>query len=134
MPGKERRIAPRRDCIIPLRFRVVTRSSDSAVQTAIAHDVLAEKSATYFGTTDGEALNLSERGIAFKSRERLGIGDPIEVFLTLPRELTGRNPEKVRCSARVVHVNMEEDSYGFTGIGAVVERFETLSVIRDWGN
>ena len=134
MSGKERRIAPRRDCIIPLRFRVVTSGNDGSGQHPVAHDVMAEKSATYFGTTDGEAVNLSERGIAFKSRERLGIGDPIEVFLTLPRELTGRNPEKVRCSARVVHVNLEEDTLGLTGIGAVVERFETLSVIRDWGN
>ncbi len=46
---------------------------------------------------DGETVNLSERGIYFTSREKVNIGEPLEIFFTLPTELTGRSPEQVCC-------------------------------------
>jgi hypothetical protein len=83
---------------------------------------------------DGEALNLSERGVYFTSRERVQVGEPLEMFFTLPRELTGRGPEQVRCRARVVHVDDRADLQGARGIGATVERFEPVLPPRNWAN
>jgi hypothetical protein len=56
------------------------------------------------------------------------------MYLTLPRELTGRSAEEVRCSARVVHVESRVDQLGMRGVGAAVERFEPLVAARNWGN
>lgn len=84
---------------------------------------------------EGETINLSERGIYFKSSHSLDVGEPIELFLTLPTELTGRSPEDVRCHARVVHVDQGVDAYGRTGIGAAIERFEPANRWRSsWDN
>lgn len=83
---------------------------------------------------DGEVLNLSERGVYFTSRAKLSVGQPLELFLTLPRELTGRTPEQVRCSARVVHVENRSDLGGIVGVGAIVDRFEAVAAMQDWSN
>lgn len=85
------------------------------------------------GTFEGQSVNFSECGIYFTSPERMSIGQPIEMFFTIPRELTGRTSEQVRCSARVVHVQHQADEYGMLGVGAVVDGFEPISA-RDWGN
>lgn len=119
MPGRERRIAPRKDCTVSLRFRVI---GNGARQQAQATSLI------------GEALNLSERGVYFTSQEKLSIGAPIEIYFTLPRELTGRSPEPVRCKARVVHVEERGNGRGVKGIGAAVERFELLAAAHDWSN
>jgi hypothetical protein len=34
-------------------------------------------------------------------------GESLDMFFTLPRELTGRQPEQVRCSAPVAHIDGE---------------------------
>jgi PilZ domain len=83
---------------------------------------------------EGEVLNLSENGVYFTSRAKLSVGAPLEMHLTLPRELTGRNPEQVRCSARVVHVEDRSDLNGIAGIGAIVDRFEAVAAAHDWSN
>lgn len=83
---------------------------------------------------EGETVNLSERGIHFKSPLQFSIGESVEIYLTLPRELTGRSPEEVCCDARVVHVENEFDAQGMTGVGAQVERFEPLNYKRNWAN
>ena len=57
----------------------------------------------------GEIVNLSERGIAFKTRQNLSVGETVEIFFTLPTALTAPAPEDVRCSARVVRV----ERYGY---------------------
>ncbi|HYL68659.1 MAG TPA: PilZ domain-containing protein [Candidatus Limnocylindria bacterium] len=85
-------------------------------------------------TFEGETVNLSERGIRFKSPLQFSVGESVEIYLTLPRELTGRSPEEVRCDARVVHVEDEFDAQGMTGVGAEVERFEPLKHSRNWAN
>ena len=85
-------------------------------------------------THEGEVVNLSENGVYFTARMKLSVGEPLEMHLTLPRELTGRNPEQVRCSARVVHVEDLSDLDGAAGIGAIVDRFETVAAVRDWSN
>jgi PilZ domain-containing protein len=129
MGTRERRISPRKDCIVPLRFRV-TKAAAQAAKGATGS--LSAK--TPFGTLEGESVNLSERGIYFRSRHSVSVGEPLEMYFTIPRELTGRGAEQVRCSARVVHVEPQADEQGLVGVGAAVERFEPMSGARDWGN
>ena len=131
MSGKERRISPRKDCAVPLRFRILASDApaDSAVVGARPTVAIISR-----GILEGEAVNLSERGIYFRSRERVSIGAPLEIYFRLPRELTGRSAEEVRCSARVVHVEQADGADGFSGIGATVEHYEPVTMIRDWHN
>lgn len=132
MSGRERRISPRKDCAVPLRFRILaSNASVSQVAECGGRTVAAVASR---GILEGEAVNLSERGIYFRSRERVTIGAPLEIYFRLPRELTGRSAEEVRCSARVVHVEQAESGDELSGIGATVERFEPVKMIRNWHN
>ena len=81
------------------------------------------KSLANVATLEGEALDISERGVYFTSRKKLQKGESLEMYFTLPRELTGRGSRKqVRCSARVVHIDGETGPQGVRGIGATVER------------
>lgn len=133
MSGRERRISPRKDCAVPLRFRILSSNTPVAPlepSMTRGRPVVAISR----GILEGESVNLSERGIFFRSRERLSVGAPLEIYFRLPRELTGRTAEEVRCSARVVHVEDPENGEGFSGIGATVERFEAVSMIRNWRN
>lgn len=123
MSGAERRVSPRKPCVVPVRFRVVANGGRESLG-------LARNSVTH----EGEVLNLSENGVYFTSRMKLSVGEPLEMHLTLPKELTGRNPELVRCSARVVHVEDRSDLGGIAGIGAIVDRFEAVAAERDWSN
>jgi hypothetical protein len=61
------------------------------------------------------------------------MGQLFEMYFTLPKELTGRTPENVRCSARVVHLD-EGGQTGVQGVGACVDRFEPVTAIRNWAN
>ncbi|HUA02233.1 MAG TPA: PilZ domain-containing protein [Candidatus Aquilonibacter sp.] len=135
MPSRERRDSPRKECAVPLRFRILSsgngRHAEDAFQKA---EPLAPKSASYSPSYEGKALNLSERGLFFTSREKLQIGAPLEIYLTIPRELTGRGPEPVRCKARVVHVDELYPQQGVDGIGAIVDRYEAVAMSRNWGN
>lgn len=131
MSSRERRISPRKDCVVPLRFRVVSNAQSAAATQGIASEPL--RRVPIAGTFEGQSVNLSERGIYFTSPERMTVGQPIEMFFTIPRELTGRTSEQVRCSARVVHVQDHADQHGRMGVGAAVDRFESIPT-RDWGN
>jgi hypothetical protein len=133
MSAKERRISPRKDCAVPLRFRMLQAGMPVAPPepnlTRGKPVVTVQR-----GILQGEAVNLSERGIFFRSPERLSVGAPIEIYFRLPRELTGRVAEEVRCSARVVHVEPPSNGDGRNGIGATVERYEPVTMIRNWHN
>jgi hypothetical protein len=136
MTNKERRLSPRKDCVVQLRFRIASNDFEISRKSADTTDTtrsVAVRTPAYLGTLEGESVNLSERGIYFRSRERLSIGEPIEMYFSIPRELTGRT-EHVRCSARVVHVESTVDPQGMIGTGAAVERFEPMSAAHDWGN
>jgi hypothetical protein len=135
MSGRERRTSPRKECAVPLRFRVVANGNGArAPDAATSYETATPRAQAYSVTFEGQALNLSERGLYFTSREELSVGEPIEIYLTLPRELTGRSPEPVRCSARVVHVEDRRDQRGMKGIGAIVDRFEAVAARRNWSN
>jgi hypothetical protein len=160
--SSERRIAPRKIFLIPIRIRplaseaasvaagapvsrnVMTGSqatmgslptSDSgAASSPVGSSVATAKPARVLDMQEGETVNLSERGIYFKTAQKVKIGQAMELYFTLPRELTGRSPEPVRCSARVVHVEQHSDERGWTGVGAFVKRFESLQRFRNWNN
>ena len=135
MSANERRISPRKSCSIPIRFRVLPNALHrmTAAEAAGSAKVALRVQPTT-GILEGETVNLSERGVYFRSREDVQIGTPLEMYLTIPRELTGRRTEEVRCSARVVHVEPETDRMGRRGVGACVERFEPIASARNWSN
>jgi PilZ domain len=134
MSGRERRISLRKVCALPLRFRTRANGhNDRAEETESGIEAPAASASAQGAEFIGKALNLSERGVYFTCREKLDVGQPIEMYFTLPPELTGRSPENVRCSARVVHVD-EDGQAGLRGIGACVERFEPVAAIRNWAN
>jgi PilZ domain len=141
MSNNERRIAPRKSCVIPLRFRILANefvagsNRDFTGSRSGMTDFHPVRSMPiHLAVLEGETVNLSERGIYFRSRQNVSIGEPLEMYFTLPRELTGRGPEEVRCSARVVHVQKGADQEGMVGVGATIERFEPIGSIRSWDN
>lgn len=156
MSNDERRIAPRKIFTIPIRIRplaseslsvatgsTVSRSATpssyaaapaSPTSSLMNSAVATSKPVRVIDMQEGETVNLSERGIYFKTAQKVKIGQAMELYFTLPRELTGRNPEPVRCSARVVHVEQYSDERGWTGVGASVEQFEPLQRFRTWDN
>lgn len=139
MSSKERRLTPRKGCVIPLRFRTFTSEYvPVAAETAATNRLSSRMNSIRMATAEaeileGEAINLSERGISFKSEYKFSVGESVELFFTLPRELTGRRPEEVRCNARVVHVDTAADNNRMAIIGAMIDRFEPLRG-RSWEN
>jgi PilZ domain len=135
MSGKERRVSLRKDCIVPVRFRVLPTGRFAAAQDAVDRlDAMDSANPSALASITGETVNLSERGLYFRSLHNFSVGQPLEIYLTLPRELTGRSPEEVRCSATIVHVEKQADREGFTGVGASVERFEPIKTLQNWAN
>ena len=114
MSARERRNAPRKQCAVPMRLRFMNSTGS-------------------MDTFEGQTQNLSETGVYFTASRRMKVGDPIEMFFTLPRELTGRRPEPVRCQARVVHVKPVGNN-GHMAAGAAIDRFEQESWSDRWGN
>jgi hypothetical protein len=121
--AKERRIAPRKTCVVPLRFRVLSGVVGVGV-ASVSHG--------HMGIQDGQTENISERGIYFTSSMKLSVGEPLEMYFTMPSELTGRSAESVKCDARVVHVDSHAN--GSLGVGAVIEKLEPLEKVRSWAN
>jgi hypothetical protein len=107
MQSHERRSATRKSYAIPVRFNVISEQY-AMVGAASASSGPARASAKTLMTIplplQGEIVNLSERGIGFKTKQNLSVGESVEIFFTLPTALTGRAPEDVRCNARVVRV------------------------------
>jgi len=137
MSSHERRIAPRKSYAIPVRFNVIAEQY-AMVGAASAANSPAHASAKFLTTIPlpqlGEIVNLSERGIGFKTKQNLNVGESVEIFFTLPTALTGRAPEDVRCSARVVRVEKLPDVNGMIAVGASIDRFERTAVARNWDN
>ncbi len=134
MAGNERRNSPRKLCALPLRLRMSANGHSERMEEVVAkQQARAIGGAAQLVECTGKALNLSERGVYFTCRENLQVGQPIELYFTLPTELTGRAPEDIRCSARVVHVD-EDGQAALRGIGASVEQFEPVGAVRRWSN
>jgi hypothetical protein len=120
-----------------VRFNVITEQY-AMVGAASAGSGPARANAKILTTIplpqQGEIVNLSERGIGFKTKQNLSVGESVEIFFTLPTALTGRAPEDVRCNARVVRVDKNADIHGMMAIGAAIDRFERTSITRNWDN
>lgn len=138
MSGIDRRMVHRKPYAMPIRFIVL--SEEYAIpgnlqinsRTRASGGDAAEAPALI--PHIGETVNLSERGVAFKSRQTVSLGQRIELYFTLPTELTGRVAEDVRCIARVVHVDRLGDIQGHIRVGATIEGFERIASRRTWGN
>ncbi len=134
MSGSERRNSPRKVCAVPLRFRVNSNGRNARMELATGYGMPDSKALAQAANLEGQALNISERGVYFTSREPLQVGEALDMYFTLPRELTGRQEEQVRCTARVVHVYSETGESGTRGFGAKVDRFEPVTAVRSWAN
>ncbi|HUO35088.1 MAG TPA: PilZ domain-containing protein [Candidatus Acidoferrum sp.] len=135
MNSIERRMSPRKLFAAPIRFRFLSEQVAASIGVvkpgaAAAATRSAVASVDQF---EGEAIDISERGVCFLSGEKIEVGEAVEMLFTLPRDLTGRNTEDVRCNARVVHV----DKVGQNGawkVGAYVESYKPLQSYRTWDN
>jgi hypothetical protein len=104
MSSNERRIDPRVNVRVPLRFRILD-GPQSIEQTA-------------------EAENISQRGIYFTTAVPLKVGMPLEVSLRMPQELAGMITTNVKCLARVVRIHASSLLSGRAGVGLHIERYE----------
>ena len=106
MSDADRRRAPRLDSKVPVKLRPTE------------------------GTTpyvySGESINVSECGLLFVIDRKLERGSLIELSFTMPREVTGSSPMKVRCTGRVIRVDHKDMPEGKSGIAADIEHFETI--------
>jgi len=68
--------------------------------------------------------DVSSRGVYFFLPQEIGEGAPLEIFMTLPNELTMAGPVQVRCLG---HVHRSEKlETGQLGVVATIERYEFL--------
>jgi PilZ domain len=111
MSSSERRVDPRVNIRVPLRFRALN------IPNSTDHDA--------------ESENISSRGIYFETDVPLKVGTPLAVSLRMPRELSGKSSADVSCIARVVHVNSKPLMGGRAGVGLHIERYETRSLARE---
>jgi len=105
MAGDERRRETRHNVKFPVKLRP-TEGATAFMQS-------------------GETINVSERGVYFSADPGMKEGTKIELSFTLPAEITGGLPMKIRCTARVVRV----DNFGQqkkVGLATHIERFETV--------
>ena len=71
-----------------------------------------------------ECRDVSSHGVYFYLQQPLNSGLPLEITLTLPPEITGGDPVRVRCEARVQRA--ETAAGGRVGIAAKIERYRFL--------
>ncbi len=68
--------------------------------------------------------DVSSRGVYFFLPKDVGEGAPVEIYMTLPNELTMAGPVQVRCLGHI-HRSEKLDS-GQLGVVATIERYEFL--------
>ncbi|PYU26647.1 MAG: hypothetical protein DMG32_09505 [Acidobacteria bacterium] len=73
-----------------------------------------------------ECKDVSSRGVYFFLQQPVNMdaGSPLEIMLTLPSEITGGEPVRVRCEARVQRKETVEK--GRVGIAVKIERYRFL--------
>lgn len=71
--------------------------------------------------------DISFRGVYFHINQNFEINSPIDLVLTLPREVTLSDDVRVHCVGRVVRVEIPgTDNGGLVGVAAVIERYNFL--------
>jgi hypothetical protein len=111
MSSRERRIDPRVNIAVPLRFRALNNP----------------------GATEqvAQSENISQRGVYFLTTVPLKIGTPVEVSLKMPQAVAGKPTSDVRCVARVVHIRENAGLGGRLGIGLHIERYEAAAALGE---
>jgi hypothetical protein len=86
MSINDRRTVNRKPCVSPIRFVVLKEefAMSGSVQTNSRLAAAGRESALQDAPLPhlGETVNLSERGVAFKSSQPVSLGQPIELFFT----------------------------------------------------
>jgi PilZ domain len=100
----ERRSIPRLRLRVTLRLRVIGLLRESADEIA-------------------ESLNISHRGVCFRTHTRFEVGTPVEVSIRVPSEITGTGSMEERCYGRVVHAQAGPHGDGRICYGVVFEEF-----------
>lgn len=78
-----------------------------------------------------ETVNMSPRGLCVATDFPLQVGMQVELFLRIPREVSGNDTADVRCVARVVRVEPSSIA-GKVGVGMRIERYEMLKTHDRW--
>ena len=110
MSSSNRRAEARIDVRMPIRFRPITEPPSP------------EQSA--------ESVNISQHGLCFTTTCPLRVGEEVEIYLRMPRELS-HDVIQVRWNARVVHI-VPNGLTGKTGVGVRVERLSPLAERENW--
>ncbi len=100
--------APRYLIRIPLRFRLLA-SPEMPEQIA-------------------ESLNLSARGVSFATRFPLAVGTPIQLYLKVPEEVTGKPSSEWCCRGQVIHTRPVESNPGTLLVGVMIVYYEVVKV------
>jgi hypothetical protein len=76
------------------------------------------------GTFEGRCENFSDTGIFFTAVRRMGAGDPIQMFFTIPGEVTGTHLKPVPCRGGIIPVRQKTQGNGRHGFAAHSDRWE----------
>ncbi|HTS13472.1 MAG TPA: PilZ domain-containing protein [Candidatus Limnocylindrales bacterium] len=74
-----------------------------------------------------ESVNLSEKGIYFVTDMPLSPGAALELFFTMPPEITGRAaPTEWKCMGHVVHAELIGGMAQRIGVGVMFDYYEEI--------
>ena len=73
-----------------------------------------------------ESSNISGRGVYFSTDLPLDIGARVEMFLTMPVQVVGKDPRLWRCTGRVVRKQPCSPSQPKAGNGVEIQYYEVL--------
>jgi PilZ domain len=104
MDSPNRRAETRFEVRMPIRFRPIT-NPPSPEQSA-------------------ESFNVSKHGLFFATNCPLRVGEQVEIYLRMPREISS-NPVQMRWSARVVRIE-PDGMVGKQGVGVRVESYAAV--------
>jgi hypothetical protein len=74
--------------------------------------------------------DFNEKGVYLISNISVGVGSHVEIFLTMPSEMTGGAPREMHYVAAVVRVE-KTGADGEYGIAAIIKRCELLPPARE---
>ena len=108
MRQPERRFLPRISIQVPMRFRrAVKAGPERACQT----------------------INVSMLGAYFHTDVEPDVGELVQVFIAIPKEVSGKPTARYRFTARVIHVE-ESPETGKVGVGVNFYSYERVEKSR----
>jgi hypothetical protein len=75
-----------------------------------------------------KAINISTRGVYFATDLLLHVGETVELFLEMPKRVSGIEANRCRFTGRVTHVESKDMPQGVSGIGVQLLYYELDSV------